>query len=709
AEVRHIYQQKNGTFWFATDKGVYRYDSNTYDLTVIAQSEGLESIDTRWIASDEVNGLVMVATGKGIEFISGQRALPLRRPPTLTGESIQCIFRDRDGMFWFGSPDGKIKKYFNTNINTVGYAGAIVSTYTKDKHGFAGNDIRDITQDNSGAIWFATETGLTRHFPSQSIPNIECKLEVNGAEVTSTNIEAGQHNIKFRFVGISTLGDVGFVYRAVVNGQPLDYHWVSPQSVQREAIFNGLSEDNPFLPDGEHIFEVKAINRDLYGLYSQPLEIRIRIDKPFWRKLWFHLFVGLLVTGATVSIAVFRHRQRRQYTLPAHLKSFVAIEPNPYIVGNPIRNPSMFFGREDDFNYARIKLEGAAQGGVVLVLCGERRVGKSSILYQIVNGRLGELFIPVFIDLQEMVVSNDHEFFGRIAKLVAEAVSNSEEKSHDSTIRRAKFPFSDPSKNAFHLFADFLDSTLTEIGEKRLLILMDEYELLENKVEEAKLSKEIFTFMASLIDNRDRLSFVFTGSRRLEERDRRYWREMLRRSLFRKVSFLSERDARRLITDPVKDKMVYGRGVVDAIYRLTSGQPFYTQYICQSIVDHLNEWKRNYVLKSDLKVITEEIIDNPLPQMIYFWEGFNDDEKLVMSLLAEVLLDSDSVANSRQLIEAIKRENYPVNLSEHTIRLTLEELFRADVLKKVEDENFFFRIDLFRPWIKQSHSIWRVV
>ena len=52
----------------------------------------------------------------------------------------------------------------------------------------------------------------------------------------------------------------------------------------------------------------------------------------------------------------------------------------------------MFFGREDDFNYAKIKLEGAAQGGVVLVFCGERRAGKSSILYQILNGRLGDRF-----------------------------------------------------------------------------------------------------------------------------------------------------------------------------------------------------------------------------------------------------------------------------------------------------------------------------
>ena len=63
----------------------------------------------------------------------------------------------------------------------------------------------------------------------------------------------------------------------------------------------------------------------------------------------------------------------------------------------------MFFGREDDFRYVRTKLEGASQG-VVIVFCGDRRVGKSSILYQVLNGRLGERFMPVFVDLQEMVI-----------------------------------------------------------------------------------------------------------------------------------------------------------------------------------------------------------------------------------------------------------------------------------------------------------------
>lgn len=704
ATVRYIYQQRGGTLWFATDKGVYRYDPTTYDLTIMGQSDGLESIDVRWIDEDPKSGLLLFATGKGIEFSDGRRVLTGRQPPALSGEGMNVIYRDRDGMFWFGAEDGKIRKFLYSDIPAVGYNGALLVSYSPDRYDIPGTSIRSIAQDSTGAIWFATDAGLVRHLPTRIVPSIDCRLEVDGAERFSNEIEAGRHNIKYRFWAISTTGETGFVYRIIVNGQGWDYHWVSPQAAAREAVFNGLPEGNPFLPEGEHVFEVRAINRDLY--FSQPLLFSIRIDKPFWKKRWFQILLAVFLALGAFTTVLVRKYQKREYTLPVHLRTFHPIDPNPYIAGNPIRSPSMFFGREDDFNYARIKLEGAAQGGVVLVFCGERRAGKSSILYQIVNGRLGERFIPVFIDLQEMVVSTDNEFFGRIAKLIAEAVEQHLERELPELDHRR---FQDPSHNAFHLFSDFVSAALAAIGDRRLVILIDEYELLENKVEEGRLSKEVFNFLASIIESRDRLSFIFTGSRRLEERDRRYWREMLRRSLFRKVSFLSERDTLRLITLPVEGRVVYGRGVKEGIQRLTSGHPFYTQYICQSIVDHLNEWRRHYILKEDLDKIVEEIVDNPLPQMLYFWEGFSGDEKLVMSLLAEVLDGANAVATVGKIARVIAKEKYPVMLSENSIRLTLEELVRGDVLKRVGDDGYCFRIDLFRIWIRKSHSLWQVV
>ena len=186
---------------------------------------------------------------------------------------------------------------------------------------------------------------------------------------------------------------------------------------------------------------------------------------------------------------------------------------------------------------------------------------------------------------------------------------------------------------------------------------------------------------------------------------------MLRRSHFRKIGFLSENDARRLVVEPVSSLLVYGRNVVDRVVRLTAGQPFYTQVICQTAVDYANEHERNVLTMRGLNHVIDEIVDHPLPQMIYTWDALSPDEKVVLSLLATRLGTQDGVgwATASDIARLIRSEKAPVDLSENTIHLTLEELFRREVLEKNAYEAYRFRIDLLRLWIRRSHSIWQVL
>ena len=113
-----------------------------------------------------------------------------------------------------------------------------------------------------------------------------------------------------------------------------------------------------------------------------------------------------------------------------------------------------------------------------------------------------------------------------------------------------------------------------------------------------------------------------------------------------------------MITEPVAGRAVYGRGVVAVVSRLTAGQPFYAQVTCQNIVDYMNEHKQNWVTLADLQHVIAEIVDNPLPQMIYTWDGLSDDEKLVLSLLGEQLADGGLFATARELRSAVRANDF---------------------------------------------------
>lgn len=717
-DVRHVFEDPDGVLWFSTGRGVVKTHSDGTDAEIIDIDRGLADNDVRWIG--RFGDRLLVATRGGIQTYNntrGRLAFSM-----LDGDSTSTLFVDRDGYLWAGTDEGQLKKF-----GVVG--GQLISTvYSGESCALSGSRINAISEDEAGNIWIATNRGAVRHRPSRIAPAAQVVLEVDGRaypleESETIEVPYGRHRFTFRFSAVSLGGQVRYLYSVKLQGGGTGWKVLpSQQPAEREVSLLELEE-------GVHSFELMALNRDLYGAARPAAAISLRIGLPFWKRWWFYS-IGIVIVGlaGATFLAISRLRQR-EYILPRELRNYVPIEPNPYIVGNPIRTEAMFFGRQDDFRYVRTKLEGVSQG-VVIVFCGERRVGKSSILYQVLNGRLGDRFIPVFVDLQEMVVSSDSELFARVSRLIADslarvgpanepAVSGKADASIGlgavgvRTVQsggnpRVPVPQFD-GRNPYPIFLDFLDGVLASIGDRTLLILMDEYELLEGKVDEGKLSTEFFTFLAGLMDNRERLALIFTGSRRLEERDKKYWRELLRRSLFRKVGFLSTNDTIRLITEPVAGRAVYGRGVIEQIVRLTAGQPFYAQVICQNTVDYMNEHRQNWVTTADLEKVIREVVDNPLPQMIYTWDVLSDDEKLVLSLLGEGLPDGTWFATAFQLRASVKENDYPVNLSENTIRLTLEEMFRRELLEKDAADGFRFRIDLLRLWTRRSHSIWQVV
>lgn len=375
--------------------------------------------------------------------------------------------------------------------------------------------------------------------------------------------------------------------------------------------------------------------------------------------------------------------------------------PNPFIVGNPIKSRDMFFGRQDDFEYIKRKLQSGVKS-YIIVFSGERRSGKTSILFQVLNGELGEDFLPILIDMQTMAgLQSENEFFEKIAKETFKVLNQ-------DTFNTNKYNFFLEETSPYKVFSKLLDDIHTQYPEKNILFLIDEYELIESKISEGSLNKNFVPFLAGVLESERKISFLFTGSKKLDERKSPYWNILFAKSLYRNVSFLSKNDTIRLITDPVKDYITYEKEVIDGIYRLTAGQPFYTQVCCQNIVDHLNEKRKNNVTESDLDEIIVEILENPLPQMIYFWNSLSNEKKLILSLLSEMLDDSDGFIQAQDMQKFSAKREFGINLTLKTISTTLETLYHQHLLKKVEDQ-YCFHMDLIRRWIKQDHSFWQVM
>ena len=374
---------------------------------------------------------------------------------------------------------------------------------------------------------------------------------------------------------------------------------------------------------------------------------------------------------------------------------------NPYIVGNPIKDRKLFFGREDDFAYLQKKITGDKQGGVV-VLCGARRSGKTSILFQIFGGRLGDRFVPILIDMQSITVQNDAEFLAEIAKKCIDAVA-SPELSFDEYLAESR-------ANPHGAFANLSTRLDRALAGRKLVMLFDEYELFENCIDKKTLSVEVFNLLSNWMEHKEGVFIVFTGSDKLEARSPSYWEKFLGKAIHRRISFLSESDTLRLIREPVDGVVTYDEGVPDEIYRLSAGQPFYTQVLCQNLVDHLNDRRSNRATLEDVEGVVDEIVSNPLPQMIFSWTSIKPIGRIALSIMADLIRKKAGPVRADDIMAFADSERIGFRIDGNLLKETLEKLVHDDLITRDEASGgFLFKMGLWQRWLAREHSVWQAV
>jgi methyl-accepting chemotaxis protein/ligand-binding sensor domain-containing protein len=206
--VRSIAQDRRGFMWFATSRGLNRYDGitlRTYrhdDGDSTSLSAGgvnaltVDRAGTLWIATDSAlsrydagrdafvnyrigrgalvqnlavgdNGVVWIGTSRGaVRYdTTSRRATELGPGTALATSSIEATLRDRDGLLWFGTQgEGLFRVHPSTAHVTPFTHRPTVAT------SLPAMDIREIAQDASGMLWVGFfDGGLAQFDPRRGI------------------------------------------------------------------------------------------------------------------------------------------------------------------------------------------------------------------------------------------------------------------------------------------------------------------------------------------------------------------------------------------------------------------------------------------------------------------------------------------------------------------------------------------------------------
>jgi tetratricopeptide (TPR) repeat protein len=363
---------------------------------------------------------------------------------------------------------------------------------------------------------------------------------------------------------------------------------------------------------------------------------------------------------------------------------------NPYIAGAPVVESSMFFGREDVFNWIERSLAGKYVNHI-LVLHGQRRVGKTSVLKQIPNF-LPKNYIQVFFDLQGRTSTSLDRFLWWLASEIVRTLK----KERDIDLPR-------PDRKAFedteYLIGEFLPSLRLILGEQILILTFDEFDTIDQPEIQESLAQPLIAYLRRLMEM-DGLNFVFSiGSSgdKLENMQASYT-DFFKSALYRKISFLTRDDCHRLITKPVEGVIQYDRKAVERIIEITSGHPYFTQLMCHELFALCQKTGERQIRAEDVEAILGDVIERGTVNLKFVWDEASDLEKWILAGIAML----DGGTSTQKLGHLLQEQR--VRFSDADLNAAIIHLRDKDVL----DQDNHFVIQLMRMWLQANRPLDRV-
>ncbi|MDH4136310.1 MAG: ATP-binding protein, partial [Anaerolineae bacterium] len=377
--------------------------------------------------------------------------------------------------------------------------------------------------------------------------------------------------------------------------------------------------------------------------------------------------------------------------------------PNPYATGKPLRAGSpVFFGREDVFAFILENL-GRPTGENVLILVGERRMGKTSLLRQLPL-RLGEVVVPVFIDGQAVGIEPGMaNLFYDIGLEVRDSLAERGVKVALPSLAA----FEARPTDAFE--RELLAEARAALGERTLLFLFDEFEELEARVRSGDLEEKVFPYLRHLMQHLEGIGFIFAGTHRLEELTADYWSILFNIALFKRVDFLEVEAAQRLIVEPVQSYgLLYDDLAIDKMLRVTAGHPYFLQLLCHALVNLHNRERLNYITIQDVNHTLEEIVGLGEAHLASLWVESTKKERAVLMSLTRLI--SAGEPGTRGAIAGLLGE-YGLRIDPAEVSEIAKRLVQRDIVREMEPEadRYEFAVDLIRLWIEETKSLSRVV
>ncbi len=328
----------------------------------------------------------------------------------------------------------------------------------------------------------------------------------------------------------------------------------------------------------------------------------------------------------TVSVVV-----RQEY--PAHL----ADESPPYPQGHDLPLESIE-GRDDVLERIFRRLTTRGTDSPVFVV-GPRRVGKSTVLRKIqYTGKFADRYELAYVDFEDGTLSPNEDstctFLAQLAARIQAALKHAGARE----VPPPRISPSDPARS----FATYLERVSERLGDRRLLLLLDEFQMLFSAIAKGEerqqrgydkvVSEDVIGWFRSWMQHLP-VSFILAG----QEREMKRAAGTRDSRLFAlgdwvSIGALGEKAARAMIERPKKYPDASQEKLFDAISEvavaralvLTGRHPFLLSLLGAELVERAQRLHRSHIGVADVEEAAGALVANPAGQVAHALSSLQD-------------------------------------------------------------------------------------
>ena len=355
-----------------------------------------------------------------------------------------------------------------------------------------------------------------------------------------------------------------------------------------------------------HVFEAVAINKD-GGEDPEPARGQFKVASFYKRHTT--LFIVILLVFVCISISLFVwyrfirpwRKRRRKF--------------NPYIVGDPVLNEKMFFGRDKLLEKV---IDGLSGGSIAIY--GDRRIGKTSILRQLekklVEKKLEKPYLPIYVDIEG---KSEDEFFRHLMHAIVDGCDGYISDTSQLRIQQDNDRYSSSSFGSdLWKVIQQLKSTYAE--DAILVLLLDEIDQTEEY--DQSMHQVLRSFFMRHVGELKMIAAGVHITGKAWSKKTSPWYNFFSRL---ETPPFEEEDAMKLIEEPIKHIYGYSNEAVEDIVKYSDYQPYYIQIFCRYSVGKIIEEKRKKVTRADVEyVLTNVILKEHSSTFLEHWNTLSE-------------------------------------------------------------------------------------